>query len=565
MKKWIALLLCLGLCAGLTACNRNDNDGITKATNETTEEMTEALETNELVILYTNDVHNAYQSDPDSGRLGYAALAAYRDALEEEGKTVLLIDGGDSIQGEAVGMLTKGSYIVDIMNEVSYDLAAPGNHEFDFGMETFLDLAQNRAEYSYISCNFTDLRTGETVFEPYRILEFGGVKVAFVGITTPETFTSSTPAYFQDDSGNYIYGLAEGNNGADLYECVQNAIDAAKNEGADYVIGVGHTGVDPASSPWTTTEIIANTTGMIAYLDGHSHTPLAGEILKDMDGKEVAVSSSNNKMTTFADVRIDLNSGSVSASLVEGLTEESSKVKTFTDDIASQFADLLEEVVARNETKLIIYEPDDPDTRIIRSQETNLGDLCADAYRVLLGADIGIVNGGGIRAQIGEGPVTYGDVIAVHPYGNMACLVEATGQEILDALELSYSQAGAAEFGGFLQVSGLTCEVNTAIASPVKTDDQGAFQSIEGERRVSNVKIGGVDIDPAKTYTVASHNYLLKSGGDGYTMFRDNVILKDELMMDSEVLIRYIEEHLNGVIPKTQYGEPYGEGRITIN
>lgn len=567
--KFIALVLALVMCLSLAACGKQEpqtpsTTAPTAATVEPTVAPT-AADHGELVILYTNDVHNAYQRNDEEGRMGYAALAAYRDQLEKDGKTVILVDGGDAIQGEAVGTLSKGAYLVDIMNEVGYDLAVPGNHEFDFGMDTFLELAENRANYRYISCNFVDLRTGEPVFDAYSIEEYNGVKVAFVGICTPETFTKSTPTYFQDGDGNYIYSFAEGNDGQDLYDCVQKAIDDAKTEGADYVVCVGHVGTDPASSPWTSSEIIANTTGMTAYLDGHSHSVIEGETVTDKDGNAVVLCSTGTKLTAIGEVHIDLNTGAASASLVSGLTEDDAEILSYTDSIAAQFEELLNEVVAQSETDLVIYNPDNAEERIVRVRETNLGDLCADAYRTLLGADVAFVNGGGIRDTIKAGDVTYGNIIAVHPFGNSACLVEATGQQILDALEMAYRLVGEGECGGFLQVSGLTCEIDSSIPTSVVLDEKENFVEVAGERRVSNVKIGGEDIDPEKTYTVASHNYMLKNGGDGFNMFMGNKILQDEVMIDNQVLITYIQDTLGGVIPADVYGDPFGQGRIVIH
>ena len=239
----------------------------------------------------------------------------------------------------------------------------------------------------------------------------------------------------------------------------------------------------------------------------------------------------------------------------------------FIDSIEAEYADTLATVVASSDVDLTIYDPTATDAdgnpvRIIRSQETNLGDLCADAYRAISGADIAFVNGGGIRDSIPAGDITYEQIIAVHPFGNALCVVEATGQEILDALEMSVRHVPE-ETGGFLQVSGLTFEVNMSVDSTVVTDDADMFVEITGDRRVQNVLVNGEPIDPEATYTVASHNYLLKSGGDGYTMFMDNTLLQDEVMLDNQVLINYITDSLGGVVGEA-YTDAYGEGRIAF-
>lgn len=527
---------------------------------------------NDIVVLYTNDVHNAYEQaiDDKTGKvtcLGYAAVAQYKKDMETAGNYVELVDAGDAIQGGVIGALSQGSYLVDIMNQTGYSIGVPGNHEFDFGMDRFLELAENKAEYDYVSCNFIDLRTNEPVFDSYEIKSYGDVDVAYIGITTPETYIKSTPTYFQDENGVYIYGFCEGNNGKNLYNRVQTAINEAKADGADYIVAIGHAGVDSASSPWTSKEIIANTTGLDAFIDGHSHSTIASEECTDKEGNTVVLSSTGTKLSSLGKMVIKAD-GTITSELVTDYTAQDEATLTVVNEITEQFKALKDTVVAKTEADLVINDPVSG-KRMVRKQETNLGDLCADAYRTMLGADIAFVNGGGIRVDVKQGEVTYGDVISVHPFGNMACLIEATGQQILDALELGSSAAGigegAGELGGFLQVSGLTYDIDTTIPSSVVKTEKGEFVKVDGEYRVKNVMVGGKPLDLNKTYTLASHNYMLKSGGDGYTMFKGNKILKDEVMVDNEVLINYIKNTLGGNIKVDSiYANPYGEGRIRV-
>jgi len=559
MKKLIAIFVALILIC--TGCGNQDHTAIETTIPETTVSV---VNNSELVILYTNDIHAAYQRDDAQGRLGFAALAAYVKSLAESGKLVALIDGGDAIQGEAVATLSKGSYIVDMMNETGYLMSVPGNHEFDFGMDIFLDLARKQATYSYVSCNFVDLKTGKTVFEPYLLKDYGGKLVAFVGISTPESYTKSTPTYFQDLSGNYIYGFCEENDGQDLYDRVQKTIDDAVKEGADYVIGVGHLGTDPSSTPWTSVEVIANTTGFSAFLDGHSHSLIEGQSVKDKDDNDVILCSTGSKFNAIGEITLDLNTGIASAKLITQIKEDDEDVLDLTQDITEQFEDLLNEVVAISDVDLITHDPEDEEERLIRKQETNLGDFCADAYRAVTGADVAFINGGGIRAEIKAGDVTYGDLINIHPFGNSICVVEATGREIMDTLEMAYRGVGTGEDGSFLHVSGLSCTIDIGIKSTVQVDDKEMFVKVAGERRVKDVLINGQPIEPEKIYTVASHDYLLKHGGGGNPLFADNKLLQDEVMLDNQVLITYIRQHLKGIITEEQYGQALGEGRITI-
>ena len=241
MRKFLSLLLTMAMVLSLAVT------------------VNAAAPKEDITILHTNDVHCDYEK--------YAKVATLHKDAD------LLVDAGDHVQGGVIGTLSKGEYIVDIMNYLKYDAAVPGNHEFDYGMDQFLHIAKDLAKYPYISANFTG-KDGKPYFDAYKMFEVKGVKVAFVGVCTPETFTKSTPTYFQDANGNYIFGFCEGNNGADLYNAVQKAIDAAKAAGADYVIGLGHLGIDEQSSPWMSKEVIANTTGFDAFIDGHSQLHL---------------------------------------------------------------------------------------------------------------------------------------------------------------------------------------------------------------------------------------------------------------------------------------------------
>ena len=510
----------------------------------------------DIVILATSDVHCAVDNN-----IGYAGLAAYKKQMEEQYNYVALVDAGDAIQGGTIGTLSKGTYLRDIMDEMGYDVRVPGNHEFDYGMDQFLNEIAGKAATKYVSCNFVD-KNNKPVFDAYTIKEYGDKKVAFVGVTTPETFFKSTPTYFQDKDGNYIYGFCEGNDGKDLYKAVQTAVDAAKAAGADYVIAVGHLGDDPASTPWTSSEVIANTTGLTAFIDGHAHMTFTKPV-KDKSGKSVQVVSTGTKLENIGKIVIDAKGiATVSNVTAEEASAKDADMEAFVKKIQAKYTELENKVVAKTSVKLRIS--DDNDNRLVRSEETNLGDLCADAYKNVLGADIAFVNGGGIRVNVDAGDITYGEIIAVHPFGNMACVVEATGQQIKDALEFGARNVGKGENGGFLQVSGLTYDINTFIEPSIEINDKGEFVKVTGEYRVSNIMVGGKELDLEKTYKLASHNYMLKQGGDGFVMFKNNKVLQDEVMIDNQVLITYIQDYLKGTVG-SEYAKPQGRIKIISN
>ena len=519
----------------------------------------------DIVILFTSDVHCGI----DQG-FGYAGLEQIRDGLVANGDVVILVDDGDSIQGEPIGTMTKGEALIDLMNAAGYEIAIPGNHEFDYGMEQFLALAE-KAKFQYISCNFN--HEGELVFEPYVIKDLGGAKVAFVGVTTPKTLTTSTPRYFMNEKGEFEYGFFQDETGEGVYNAVQKAVDDARAEGAEFVVVMGHMGNEEECRPWTYADVIENTNGIDVFLDGHSHDT-EQVTMKNKDGDDVIRSACGTKLNCVGYCRI-ASDGKITAGVYTwnnkdsapallGINNDMSKA---VEQASSTLDAKLKEVVAVTQVTLTINDPEAVDDngkpiRMVRRAETNLGDLCADAYRAQSGADIAFVNGGGIRVNIEAGDITLNNILKVHPFGNAMCVIEVSGQQILDALEWGARNVPG-ENGGFLQVSGLSYEIHTYIDNPCKTDENTMFAGIEGERRVKNVLINGEPIDPNATYTLASHDYMLLNGGDGYSMFAGCKVLQERVKLDNQVLIDYITETLGGSVGE-EYDDPYGQGRIVI-
>lgn len=563
MKKGIALILAmLMLLLAVTGCGAQQTEET--PTEQPAEEVQEPQGPQDVLILFTSDVHCGVGQN-----FGYVGLKAIKDAAEASGKHVLLVDDGDSIQGEPLGTMTRGETNIKLMNAVGYDVAIPGNHEFDYGMDRFLELTE-MANFPYISCNFN--KNGELLFEPYVIKEAGDMKIAFVGVTTPQTLTSSTPRYFQDEDGNYIYGFMQDDSGEALYDAVQKAVDEARAAGAQYVIAMCHLGNEEECRPWTYDDVISHTTGIDILLDGHSHDT-DKVTMSNKDGEDVIRQACGTKLAAIGYVTISAEDGAldtglykytndVSAAELFGLNNSMvAEVENATGELNAKLA----EVVAHTDFEMYINDPTAVDDngkpiRIVRRSETNLGDLCADAYIDQSGADIAFVNGGGIRVNIKAGDITMNDILKVHPFGNMLTVIEVTGQQVLDALEWG-SRAVPGESGGFLQVAGLTYEIHAYIDSPCTADEHGLFTGIQGERRVKNVMVGGEPLDPNKVYTLASHDYMLLNHGDGYTMFDGCKVLQESVKLDNQVLIDYITGSLAGVIP-ADYAEPYGQGRI---
>ena len=546
----------------------------------------------DVTILYTNDVHTYI--DNKSPKPTYAAIAALKKSIEDTGRDVLLVDAGDHIQGTAYGSMDDGATIIELMNEAGYDLATPGNHEFDYGMARAKAVLQE-ADFPYVSCNWVDLRTGFNVLPSVKFFFVGGRKIAFVGVTTPETFTKSTPAYFMNDAQTkYIYDILGGEDGQKLYDAVQEAIDKAEFWGADTIIGLGHLGVDPSSSPWTSEEVIAHTHGFTAFIDGHSHTVMANKQVTDASGKAVTLTQTGSyfknigKMTVGAD-------GTIITELIDTYEGLDAAVAATASNWISAVDDMLGEEIAVGDTKFYINDPATGKRRI-RSGETNLGDFVADGIYTYfneieeLHCDIAIMNGGGIRTDVEAGPWSFKTCKTVSPFGNVACLMSVTGQQIQDALEFGARFAGAEgkENGGFLQVAGARYTIHTGTPNTVQTNDKNVWTGSAATPRVSNVEIYDKTtgtyqpLDPNATYALAGMNYTLRNLGDGFAMFDGATLIKDYVSEDYLVMSSYAAmfggvdanglPHLASANSPLadypgyllNYEDPYGAGRIQM-
>ncbi|MBR5162822.1 MAG: 5'-nucleotidase C-terminal domain-containing protein, partial [Schwartzia sp.] len=414
----------------------------------------------------------------------------------------------------------------------------------------------------YSSCNFTDLRTGNLVLPPYKIVAAGGHKIAFVGVTTPETLATSTPKYFQDDNGNFIYGFSEDEAGAKIYAAIQKAVDAAKAEGAEYVILVGHLGMDGTIPRWSSTTIAENTKGITAIIDGHSHEQYENRSAKNKDGKDVLITQTGTKMQTVGKLVLH-DDGTMTSTLEkkENLPAPDPKILKVIEKENKKFEPILKQPVGE---AMADIRDGDPATgvRRVRNGETNMGDLVADSFRVVLNTDVSIVNGGSLRNTIKKGVFTYQDILTAFPFGNMSAAVEVTGQTLLNALELG-AMNYPEENGGFLQVSGMSYTIDATGPSTVELDAHGSFVGVKGEYRVKDVMIGGKPLDPAKLYTVGGTTYVLKDGGNGMVMFRGAKLIDDGSFTDADMIMEYVQNHLNAKIGE-EYADWKGQGRIKI-
>lgn len=573
-----------------------------------------AEKSNDIVILYTNDTH-AYIDGP----LSFDTIGALKKELEKQYRYVLLVDAGDHLQGTAFGSMDQGASVLQLMNKAGYDLATPGNHEFDYGMDIFLERARE-AEFPYLSCNLyhqEDGVRGENLLESFQAYHFGKEIVAFIGITTPETIVKSTPAYFQDENGSFCYGISGGDNGQALYDDVQFAVDAIRRAGATKVIAVGHLGDDPSSSPWTSEEVIAHVSGLDAFIDGHSHSEVSGQQILGADGEPVLLTQTGEYLNNVGIMVIDYETGEIQSDLIvcedilktvknkdgtetsvvsgHRLTSELYSGPEWVNDytisfVKNQWINKVNQKLKQKigESQVILDNYAEDGTRLVRKQETNTGDFAADALYYLfdqmdMNVDAAIVNGGGIRNQAVTGTMTYKTCKDIHTFGNIACLQTVTGQQLLDALEWGARFAGSdQECGGFLQVSGIRYQIDTDWPDSTQKDGNGMWiGGPTGGYRVHDVAIYDRETDSwralelQETYRLAGYNYTLRNSGDGYNMFSSAVNVVDYVMEDYMVLANYAQSFENKTVLASNsplldkypgfgidYGTVNGSGRI---
>ena len=509
-----------------------------------------AADTDTVVILYENDVHCAVE--------GYSKLAAMKNELSETYTNVGVVSVGDFVQGGTLGAVSKGEYIVNLMNKVGYDAIALGNHEFDYQLPRLNEL-NAMSNTKFISCNFQKIGEDKTYFEPYTIVSYGNVDVAYIAITTSETINSSSPAQFKNDKGELIYTFNE----SKLYDIVQTNINAAETAGADYVIALSHIGYDESGNLADITDVIENTDGFDVVLDAHSHSVIEEKVIKDKSGDDVLLTSTGTKFEYIG--KLTIKNGAFDTELVEveSYTKTDPVVDAYITEINENYAQLGNRKIGESKVEFITHDKDG--NRLVRNAETNLGNFCSDALRVMTGADMSFVNGGGLRAPMESGDITFNDIFSVFPFNNQIVTAEISGQILIDFLEMAVMNYPE-EDGSFPHMSGVTFSVNKSIPTSVKVDANGFFEKVDGAYRVYNVKVLDKTsgeykaLDSNGKYVLAGFNYFLLDFGGGMTMFKDAKILDAEGTLDVELLENYIVEHLGGVI-----GEEYAEVKPNIS
>lgn len=503
--------------------------------------------TEDIIILYENDVHCAFE--------GYSKLSALKKELQQTHEHVSVVSSGDFIQGSNIGMVSKGSYTVDMMNLVGYEALTIGNHEFDFHLSR-LDELVAMMNTKPVCCNFKKISDDSTYFEPYKIVDYGDTKIAYVGIITPTTLGAGSPTQFKDDKGNFIYTFCHDS----FHETVQSTVDNAISAGADYVIALTHVG--DHEPVYNIVDMIEATKGIDVVLDAHAHNVIEGRTVKAADGNDVLLTSTGSNFEHIG--KLTITPEGITAELIktETLQNTDPTIDAYITKINEEFSELGKRKIAVSEVDLITHDKDG--NRLVRKAETNLGDLIADAFLDYSGADLVFFNGGGIRAEIKKGDITFNDLIKLMPYGNTLVTVETPGTMVKDILEMATFRYPH-ENGSFPHLAGVTFSLNTAIESSVVIDEAESFVRVDGPYRVYNIKILNKEtgeyepLDLNKTYTFGGTSYFALEYGSGMQMLENAKVIQNDGVLDVEVLEKYIVETLGGVI-----GQEYAEVKPNI-
>ena len=502
-----------------------------------------------IAVLYSGDINGGVDSN-----IGLAGMAAYANEMKTKSRYVELVDVGNAVSGSVLASTSKGEYVVEALNAAGYTTAVPGAGEFSYGVSRLVTGLSKTASYQYVSCNFTSTITGDTVFKPYRIAAYGDTKVAYVGISDPDIM-ASYESYFKNSDGTYAYSFADGNDGKELYAAVQSAVDKAKGEGAQYIIALGSLR-DTNDAAYTAKSIIENTSGINAFINSNSGKALSGEQVRTKDGMYALLTSPGEGTKNIGVLTLSASDKTVSTQLISSYKLKDIKTKDAIDTLTKEYSGDLNEAFATTSSRLAATNGSG--VRIVESSETNLGDLAADAYRTVTGADIAFVEASEIKADIAVGGMSYNDVMRALPGNKNISVAKVSGFDMLDALEMS-ARLYPNKNSGFLQVSGLTFDIQETVIPSVTVDGLGSFVSVDDDYRVTNVMINGKELDLMGTYTVAGTNDLLH-GKTGYTMLTNGPLTKVNVAVDNQALITYILNNLKGSV-----GGAYSKSQMRID
>lgn len=460
----------------------------------------------DITILHTNDTHGRVKAD--SSIIGIDTISAIKKSINNS----ILVDVGDTLHGLPFATMNKGEDIVALMKLAGYDVMTPGNHDFNYGYERLLELANMAStgvnSFPIISANV--IKDNTTLLDANYIKEVDGVKLGFFGLTTPETAFKTNP--------NNVKGLEF----ASPIESAKKQVEELKAKGADIIVALAHIGTDE-SSEIVSTMIAKEVEGIDIIIDGHSHSnyPTGYEA---ENGTLIVSTGEYGSNVGQVIITFDKDTNEITKKIASLIPKATAATQNPDEIVAQKIEEineaqnvLLSKVVGVSKVVL------DGARENVRTGETNLGNLITDAMLYVTGAEIAITNGGGIRATINAGEITKQDVVSVLPFGNFIVTKYLTGAQIKDILEHGVKDYPATA-GHFPHVAGINFVFDA--------------EKAPGERIVS-IKINGKDIDMDAKYLVAANDFMA-AGGDDYPHFKD-VKTENEFQALDEALEEYIK------------------------
>ena len=463
----------------------------------------------ELIIFHTNDMHSRIQdTDDNKHSIGLAELAAAVKTVKAKNPATLWLDAGDTFHGMPIITISRGESMVPLMNAAGYDAMTAGNHDFNYGSAQLERLAK-QLKFPILDANVVRRSNGKRLFKPYKIFKLNGIKVGVFGLSTPETAFKTNPKNVTE---------------VEFLNPVEVSKEMIKvlRPKCDVLIALMHMGVD-ASSEFTSERIARETDGIDLIVDGHSHTVLTEGIRV----KDTLIVQTGCYEHFLGKATIEVEDHKIISKKSELLDADEirtinpvpdKQILAVLKDVNAKAEVLLNEVVAHSDKEL------SSERLLVRRNESELGNLTADAFRWAAKSDIAIINGGGLRADLPKGDVRKRDIMAIFPFGNTLRVAEVKGSVIRAMLEHSVEYYPAS-FGGFLDVSGLTFSYD-----PTQP----------GGHRVKEISIGGHPLDENKNYTIALADFQTY-GGDDYTMLKGAKIV-GELGTFDEVFADYLNQ-----------------------
>ena len=454
-----------------------------------------------VTFLQINDV---YAVEPTDGLGGLARVATEKKQLAAAGHSPFLVIAGDFLSPSVASSVFKGEQMIAELNAMGLDVATIGNHEFDFGDDVLIQ-RMSEARFTWVVSNVVDTRNGKPIGNavPYLLKTFGSLKVGFIGLCLNTLEVSG-------DKLTHTRII-------DPITAARQYVPLLKKQGADVVVAVTHLA-------YVTDRAMVEAIPQIdLVIGGHEHYLVTSTVNRDADqqgGRGRALRRTHRRQPS-------------PRRPVERFYELIPTSSAFADDPDTAA------VIARYNTKLdtaleavagVTRVPLEARSQLMRTSETNLGNMFADAIRADAGTDVALTNSGSIRGNriYPAGPLTRKTLIEMHPFDNVICKLAMSGRALLDALNNGVAKLPLAA-GQFPQVSGLTMVVDVS--------------AVVGSR-VKDVLIGGEPLDLNKSYTVAMPDFIFK-GGDGYGMLAKQQVLVGPLSGDliTTALAQYVTAH----------------------